>query len=355
MPPSRGDPECREMSYQTTVSRRSGSRRRSHGLGDGLPAGGVAVGARILSRLDVGVHVGAREDGADGFLDVLEQVMTGSHRPVPRHQHVHRHEALPAGFPGLDGVEFDLATRMLRGDAGEHLDHLSLLSVRKRMVHQALHRMADQPVAGPEDVQRHADSDQGVQREPARQGNESDADDDPHRRPHIGEEVLAICHERDRSMPPPCPQDEETDDPVDRGGHQRDGQPDPQRLQRLGIDQSLHGRHDDEGGGHEDHHALGPRREVLGLPVAEVVAVVGGAGRDGQGDQGEDRGSEIDDRLERVRQEPDGPGEQIGGRLQADGHDGGGDGEPGPLREIGGGSHHDRMPPRRPWSRADRR
>src|SRR5690606_3952225 len=46
-----------------------------------------------------------------------------------------------------------------------------------------------------------------------------------------------------------------------------------------------------------------------------------------EGEEGHDRGGQVDDRLERVGEETDGPGEQVGAALERDGRDRGGDGD----------------------------
>ena len=83
----------------------------------------------------------------------------------------------------------------------------------------------------------------------------------------------------DGAVPSPGPEHQPPDDAVDHGRGHGDGESDAEVLQRLWADQPLHGRRDDEHGGHEDHQPLGAGREVLDLAVPEVVRVVGGAGR----------------------------------------------------------------------------
>src|SRR5689334_21219254 len=66
---------------------------------------GVLPGDRILDRLEVG------EDGAVGhrfahlLLQLLEQVVSPLHRPVPRNQHMEIDEVPGAGLAGAERVE----------------------------------------------------------------------------------------------------------------------------------------------------------------------------------------------------------------------------------------------------------
>ena len=98
------------------VRGRRATARGLHALGGtggvrtyGEPAARVAVGARILSGLEVRVHLRTGQLAHDGLLHLLEQVVPLGHRPRPGHQDVHRHEALTTGLACLDRVEVDLA------------------------------------------------------------------------------------------------------------------------------------------------------------------------------------------------------------------------------------------------------
>ena len=75
--------------------------------------------------------------------------------------------------------------------------------------------------------------------------------------------------------------------------------------------------------------------------MTEVMLVVRRFGGRGDGNQGQDGRHEIDDRLERIREQPDGAGEQEGKGLHADRDYRRPDGQPCPLRQrVGVSSGH---------------
>ena len=134
-------------------------------------------------------------------------------------------------------------------------------------------------------------------------------------------------------MPASLAQEDHADDAVDDGRAQRDGQTDPQLLQGLRVKQSIDCGVHDERRRDQDHDALSARGEVLRLAVAEVVALVRGLRRRGDRDEREDRGHQVDHRLQGIREQAHRAGEEVGDRLHADGDDGGGDGQPRPARQ----------------------
>ena len=256
------------------------------------------------------------------------------HGPRAGHEDVHRHVALAPRLPRLDRVELHLARGVRAGDRPQCRRHLRHLVGRQCVVHEAVHGVPHQPPPGPQDVEGHADGDQRVQRHPAGHGDEADAHDHADRGPHVGEQVLAVRDEGRGPVPATGAQDEPADDAVDDGRDDGDGQADAEILQRPRVHQSLDGRHDDQRRRDEDHQALGAGREVLDLAVAEVMRVVRGTRGDRERHQGEHGRHQVDHGLQRVRQQADGPGEQVGGRLQRDGRDRGADRQPGPAEEA---------------------
>ena len=96
-------------------------------------------------------------------------------------------------------------------------------------------------------------------------------------------------------------------------------------LDRLRREQPLDRRVDDARRGEHDERALEAAREVLGLavPVAVVLVLRAGGGR--QGDQRHDGRREIHQRLERVGEQADRPGDEVGAALERDRREGGDD------------------------------
>ncbi len=79
---------------------------------------------------------------------------------------------------------------------------------------------------------------------------------------------------------------------------------------------------------------LGERGEMLGLPVAVLVAPVGGASRDAEGEEREQGGDEVGPRVDGLGDEPQRAGAEPRHELQRDQGDGGADRDEGgaPLR-----------------------
>jgi hypothetical protein len=92
----------------------------------------------------------------------------------------------------------------------------------------------------------------------------------------------------------------------------------PDALQCCRVKKSLHRGDQDERRRDEDHQSFDPRREVLGLAMAEVVVIVSGSRRNVQGDQRDHSRDQVHAGLGGVREEADRPGQQVSPRLQPD-------------------------------------
>ena len=163
------------------------------------------------------------------------------------------------------------------------------------------------------------------------------ADHHTGRGPDVGQQVMRVGLQRDRVVALRGPQQDQGDAQVDERGDDRDAQPQADLLQRPRMEEPVDRRHRDADGGDHDERALDPAGEVLRLAVAVGVVLVGRPGGDGQHGQRHDRADEIHEGLERVGEQADRPGEQVGAGLQADGHDRRGDREPGVARSASSG------------------
>lgn len=124
------------------------------------------------------------------------------------------------------------------------------------------------------------------------------------------------------------------DDAVEDGGHDRNGEADAERSQRPGVEQAIDAQVDDRGRGDEDHDPFQRGGEILRLAVVEVVVVVGRPGGDGQRDQGDDGGHQVDHRFGGVRQQAHRAGDRPGAALEQHRQHRGHDGQPGVFPQV---------------------
>ncbi len=127
---------------------------------------------------------------------------------------------------------------------------------------------------------------------------------------------------------------------VDRRRDDGHGEPDPDVLQRLLVQQALDGRGGDRGGGDNDQRAFEPAREIFGLAVTVRMAFIGRLRRNVQRHQCCECRDEVDDRFERIGKQPHRSGDPPGKCLQRDHDDRGGNRQPGVANERGGFRHH---------------
>ena len=71
-------------------------------------------------------------------------------------------------------------------------------------------------------------------------------------------------------------------------------------------------------GGNDEDRTLGERRKMLGLPVAVLVAEIGGAHGDADGEEGQQRGDEVGARMGGLRDEAEAVRGEAGTELQRD-------------------------------------
>ncbi len=104
-------------------------------------------------------------------------------------------------------------------------------------------------------------------------------------------------------------------------GDKRHDHPEGHVVQRLRLEEALHGGPDDQACGHHDQGGLQHGGKVLGLGVTVRVLVVGRSARDVEGQEQHPGGHQVDQRLRSVRQEAHRARYEVGHALQRqDGH-----------------------------------
>jgi hypothetical protein len=115
----------------------------------------------------------------------------------------------------------------------------------------------------------------------------------------------------------PCrAQQHQRDSQVQQRRDHRHHQADAQPLQWARVHQAVHRGHGNAQRRDDDQRTLGTGGEILGLAVPVGVVLVRRARRDAQHREGHHGARQVDQRLDRVRQQPDGPGELVGNALQ---------------------------------------
>ena len=87
---------------------------------------------------------------------------------------------------------------------------------------------------------------------------------------------------------------------------------------RAAVDEPHDRAPDDGNAGEDEDRALAERREMLGLPVAVLVAGIGGAHGDADGEERQQRGDEIGARVRGLRDEAEAVRGEAGAELERD-------------------------------------
>ncbi len=200
--------------------------------------------------------------------------------------------------------------------------------------------------AGAHDVERDQDRDDRIEPLPA---GERDAAQTPTMTPsEVQTSLIRWCASASRVMDwcrragaEEHPGDEQVDD---RG---RDRDPDAKRelLDRLGGEQPADRGVEDARGGEHDERALEAAGEVLRLAVAVAVVLVLRPRRRGERDERHDGRGQVDQRLERVGQQADRPGDGVGAALEPDRGERRQDRDDGVAAERAALFRHVRQPP----------
>ena len=143
----------------------------------------------------------------------------------------------------------------------------------------------------------------------------------------VGAQVRRVALQRRRVVRPRLPREDRRDGEVGehREAHHRDA--DPERVD-LGPDHQPVGRLvDDDPGADQDQHPLDRRRQALDLLVAVGVLGVGRLVGFADRDEGDHRGDQVDQRVDRLGDDRDRAGDRPGGELERDQQRVGGDRE----------------------------
>ena len=191
----------------------------------------------------------------------------------------------------------------------EHVHDLRCHARRQGNVQQSAQRLSDESRPDHQNVDGHPDRDQRVENVPTGEQDQENADDHPHRSPDISEQVVAVSPQCGRAMLAASPYQHQSHHQIDRGGHGRDHEANPEVLQHFRAPQARHRRHQDRRCGGENHESFDATGQVFGFPTAEVMGAVGRLGRCFQCHEGDDCGYHVDDRFDRIRQQAHRPGE----------------------------------------------
>lgn len=286
---------------------------------------------RIFHRLDVNDRLGSGIGLVDSILDLLREQMRVTHSLHTRHQKVEIHGPMRSCPSGSQGVVGDVGGNdLLDRDA----DVLFLVE-RNRAIHQSIERTAQQREPDSDDVGRHQQADDRVDPVPIGDIRHDQRGDDAHRGPDIGHQVLTIGFQHDRLMLLRDTQHRARQGQVDHGGDERDEETDADRFDRLRIQQPLDREPDDRDRRDQDKGALDGGGKKLDFPVPIVVAAIDWLGGIPERKERRGRGTQIDQRLDRIRQETDRVGNEVRAELERDRDDRSRDREPAPFQQRG--------------------
>ena len=147
--------------------------------------------------------------------------------------------------------------------------------------------------------------------------------------------MVRVGFERDGVVVAPHAQQHDRHDQVDNGSGHGNRQANPDLRQGPWRNQPRHRRDRNADRRHEDQPPFDTTRKILRLGVAVGVIFIGRTRRHRQHRHRHDPADQIDDRLDRVREQPDRPGDQVSGRLQHDREESGHDRDPGETGEPG--------------------
>jgi hypothetical protein len=153
--------------------------------------------------------------------------------------------------------------------------------------------------------------------------------DDADRGPHIGHEVVPVGFERD-AVQALADRDEHQRHPeIDGGGDQGKRNAEAGSVDRVRRGESRRCGKRDAHRREDDQRAFGAACKIFRLEAAVGMPRIRRSGREPQHRQGEQRCGQVDERLERVREQTDRIRDIPGERLQDDGHDRRGERQPG--------------------------
>ena len=130
----------------------------------------------------------------------------------------------------------------------------------------------------------------------------------------------SVCLQRGRAIAPADAQRHQHPAEVDADHDRESKQRIPLRVHRSRRQpgQVRNGPPADEDGGDDEDRGLGQRRQMLRLPVTIGVAGIGGAPRDADREEREERRDEVDAGVRRLREQTEAVGRDACGDLERD-------------------------------------
>ena len=145
--------------------------------------------------------------------------------------------------------------------------------------------------------------------------------------------MTCVGLEGDGFAPASHPQQEQRHPQIHEGSRHRHREAEPDLFERFRMDKSRQGGHRDAHRREHDQRAFHATGKIFRLAVTVGVVLVGRFRRHGQHCQRHHATDQIDDRFDRIGQQPNRAGDKIGHRLQPDRDDRRRDGQPGKPRE----------------------
>ena len=251
--------------------------------------------------------------------------MTALHRPVAGHEDMHGNKFLRPRLTRPQRVELN-ARLLMRF---QNLAHDGHVFRRKGHVHEPGNGTAHDADAGPDNVRGHDQRHDRVKPVPFRQHDQTDARHHADGSPHIRQQMMRVGFERDGVVLAARTEDQQGNDQIHKRSCDRHQQAHAHRFQRLRREEPSHRCDGNAHRRHQDQAAFDAAGKIFRLAVAVGVVLVGGPRGHRQHCQRHEAADEVDDGLNRVRQQPDRPRDAPRHRLEHDGDQRGGDGEPG--------------------------
>ena len=249
---------------------------------------------------------------------ILRDLVRAVHAPELRHDEVSV-DVMEAS--GADGAEVMDPDHALPRRPLERLDE-PVQQRRVLLVQEPSRRVAHEPEPRPHERERHEPGHDGIDPCQAREAEQQEPDDDSGAGPEIGEHVLAVGDEGEGLVPPPGPHQKPSEREVGESRAEHDEEAGAEIPDLHAVEQTAHGFVEDDDGGERDEPALEGGGEELDLAVTVRVVAVGGSPREHDAANGEHRGHDVDDRLERIGQDRGGAGHPVRLVLRGEQQDG---------------------------------
>jgi len=173
-----------------------------------------------------------------------------------------------------------------------------------------------------------------IERQPTGEIDQRHAGDDSGRGPDVGHQVLAIGLERDAVVLAPLADQDQRDREVDGRGDDGEAEAGERHVERPGRHEARERGPDDAAGGYDDERSFYTGGKVFRLREAVGVIRIGRRRGEAKHRERKQRRREVDERLERIGQQPDGPGQPPGRGLERNRGDGGCNRQPGKALKL---------------------